>query len=152
MPAYIHIQRNGQALPGTHYAPSYLHAQLVDYTQVVSFYNDLTASQDNRQPVPIGPYTVVKNVDHISPMIVEAMTGKMEINAQIKFYGVVSNDGQLDEVSRITLLGGRITGIRTEVQYIDQSAANIPLERISIMPGSVRWESPLGGEFHEYTP
>lgn len=149
MPAFIHIQSNGQDLPGiNHYSGA---LNLSDYTQIVSFYNDLTVSQDNRQPLPIGPYTVVKNVDHISPMIVEAMIGKMEINAQIKFYQA-SGTGGLEEGHRITLLGGRITGIRTEVQYIDQNAVNIPLERISIMPGMVRWESTLGGASHEYNP
>ena len=152
MPAFIHLQANGNNLPGGSNVYSALAGiELSDYTQIISFYQDTARPWRSSQHqtaiagrTEVSPFTIVKNTDTITPLLLDAMLQNKSINAHIKFFDQGGLEGSAREAYRITLMNAQIVSVRTELQYTTPSDHSMPLERVSIQPAQFNQESPLG--------
>ena len=145
MPTFVHIQANGTNLPGRSAISEIAGLDLQGHTQIASFYQDTTmpgsqSSGITSTRVQSSAYTFVKTLDGISPLLLQALTQNQTINANFRFFDV-GPDGAAREAHRITLLQGRITGLRMEMQHLDGNSNSLPLERVSIIAHTVTTES-----------
>ncbi len=151
MISLIHIQANGENLPGSNNQQQ-LGDEVFEYTEIYSLYQESYSSTSQTGSVSRtagrvqhGPFTFVKAVDRISPLLTSALVENKVINANLRLY-VPADAGQLIEYHRITLLQGRLTSLRVEMQDPTSPA----LERFTILADQVNSESTVGNTAYQY--
>ncbi|MEL7022858.1 MAG: type VI secretion system tube protein Hcp [Pseudomonadota bacterium] len=148
MTTLIHIMANNTPLQGA-YDDDVVGP---DRTEVLSMYYDLSTPRTDESGRTSGrtvlsPVTIVKRMDQISPSLQDAMKNGQRIDAQISVL-VRNNLNESVIAHQYTLVDSRVTGIRVELPAFtsNSGALNpVPLERVSIQPGSFINETLFNG-------
>ena len=152
MSVYIHLQANGADLPGRANQPEIGGIDLTDHTEVVNYFSEsarLRANNGVAAALQTSPYTVVKAFDGISPLLAKALEENQLVNANLLFFARAAG-GQWLQSHSITLLNGRLTGLRQEYQLPAGTGGGTVFERITIQPTTIRWRSFIQQTEHEW--
>ncbi len=95
----------------------------------------------------LSPITIVKTLDHISPMLQESLQQNHMMTVLIRIFGQDPDDGGRVETHNLTLQQARISGIRVELPTGSPGTIPRPLERVSFLPATFVHESVLGQGF-----
>ncbi|MEM6707212.1 MAG: type VI secretion system tube protein Hcp [Pseudomonadota bacterium] len=156
MRVFMHMQANGNNLPGRSAISEMGGMDLADHTELVAFFADASRPmQPSANGARItggltqGPFSIVKTLDGISPMLAQALHQNQTVNANLLFFRT-GQDGVSILAHTMTLLNARIVGQRYEYQLLADGPQSLVHERISIVAPNVRSTSNLNDAEFEW--